>query len=188
MSYDWPRDSPWPDREDLSCRSYRRQHAGISGSAFVVAVVLLAVPLQSALALGGGSGSISLTTLGSAYTQDFDTLANTGTANNLAINGWYLNELGTSASNNGQYTTGTGSGTGGDVYSFGATGVTERAFGTLLSGTLAPTIGAQFTNNTGSTVTGLEISYSVRCGASARAPPAEPLTSSTSSSAPMRRA
>jgi len=127
------------------------------GLGFVVAVVLLAVPLQSALALGGGSGSISLTTLGSAYTQDFDTLANTGTANNLTINGWYLNELGTSASNNGQYNTGTGSGTGGDVYSFGATGATERAFGTLLSGTLAPTIGAQFTNNTGSTVTGLEI-------------------------------
>ena len=91
------------------------------GLGFVVAFVLLALPLQSALALGGGSGSISLTTLGHPpHTQDFDTLANTGTANNLTINGWYLNEVGTSASNNGQYNTGTGSGTGGDVYSFGA--------------------------------------------------------------------
>ncbi len=102
---------------------------------------------------------ISRTTLGSASTQNFDTLANTGTANDLTINGWYLNEVGTSASNNGQYNTGTGSGTGGDVYSFGAASGTERAFGTLLSGTLAPSIGAQYTNNTGSTITGLDISY-----------------------------
>ena len=102
---------------------------------------------------------MSLTTLGSAYTQNFDTLANTGTTNNLTINGWYLNETGTSASNNGQYDAGTGSGTAGDVYSFGAAASTERAFGTLFSGTLNPTIGAQFTNNTGSTVTALDVSY-----------------------------
>ncbi len=36
---------------------------------------------------------------------------------------------------------------------------TERAFGTLLSGTLNATIGAQFTNNTGSTINTLDISY-----------------------------
>jgi len=121
--------------------------------------VFLYQPIQSALALGGGSGSISLTTLGSAYTQDFNTLANTGTANNLTVNGWFLNETGTSARNNGQYAFSTGSDTGGDVYSFGATASTERAFGTLFSGTLTPTIGASFTNNTGSTVTSLDISY-----------------------------
>jgi predicted extracellular nuclease len=125
----------------------------------ILALILMAVPMQSVQALGGGSGSISLATLGSAYTQDFNTLANTGAANNLTINGWFLNETGSSASNNGQYNTGTGSGTGGDTYSFGATASTERAFGTLFSGTLTPTIGAQFTNNTGSTVTSLDISY-----------------------------
>ena len=125
----------------------------------ILALMLMAVPMQNAQALGGGSGSISLTTLGTAYTQDFNTLANTGTANNLTINGWYLNETGSSSANNGQYNTGTGSGTGGDVYSFGAAASIERAFGTLFSGTLTPTIGAQFTNNTGSTVTALDISY-----------------------------
>ena len=47
------------------------------------------------LALGGGSGSISLTTLGTAYTQNFDTLANTGTANSITvINGWFIDETG----------------------------------------------------------------------------------------------
>jgi predicted extracellular nuclease len=125
---------------------------------FAVSVFLYR-PIQSALALGGGSGSISLTTLGSAYTQDFNTLANTGTTNNLTINGWFLNETGTSARNNGQYAFSTGSDTGGDVYSFGAALSTERAFGTLFSGTLTPVIGASFTNNTGSTVTSLDISY-----------------------------
>src|SRR5882724_4039293 len=121
--------------------------------------VFLHQPMRIAQALGGGSGSISLTTLGSAYTQDFNTLANTGTANNLTINGWFLNETGTSARNNGQYAFSTGSDTGGDVYSFGAALSGERAFGTLFSGTLTPTIGASFTNNTGSTVTSLDISY-----------------------------
>ncbi len=119
----------------------------------------MAVPMQSAQALGGGSGTISLTILGSASTQDFDSLANTGSTNNLTINGWYLNETGSSGNNNGQYNTGTGSGTAGDVYSFGAASSTERAFGTLFSGTLTPTIGAQFTNNTGSTITSLDVSY-----------------------------
>jgi uncharacterized protein len=125
----------------------------------ILALMLVAVPMQSAGAAGGGSGSISLTTLGTAYTQNFDTLANTGTTNNLAITGWYLNETGTSSSNNGQYAAGTGSGTAGDVYSFGAAGSAERAFGTLFSGTLTPTIGAQFTNNTGFTVTTLDVLY-----------------------------
>ena len=110
--------------------------------------------------LGGGSGSVSLTTSGSAYTQDFNTLANTGTANNITLNGWYLNETGSAARNNGQYAASTGSDTAGDVYSFGAAAPsTERAFGTLFSGTLTPTLGAQFTNNTGGTITSLDISY-----------------------------
>ncbi len=125
----------------------------------VMALLLMAVPMQSAQASGGGSGSVSLTALGTAYTQDFDTLAIVGLNNDLSINGWFLDEAGTSSNNNGQYAAGTGSGNAGDTYSFGAAASTERAFGGLLSGTLNPTIGSQFTNNTGSTVTALDISY-----------------------------
>jgi predicted extracellular nuclease len=125
----------------------------------ILALMLMAVPTGRVRAAGGGSGSINLTTLGTAYTQNFDTLANTGTTNNLTINGWYLNETGSSARNNGQYAFSTGSDTSGDVYSFGAATSSERGFGTLFSGTLTPTIGAQFTNNTGSTVTALDVSY-----------------------------
>ena len=119
----------------------------------------------------GASGTISLTTLGAAYTQDFNTLASSGTSSTLP-NGWALFESGTSAANDGKYTAGTGSGTAGDTYSFGSTTApTDRAFGTLQSGTLIPTIGASFVNNTGSTITSLAIAYTGeqwRCGQTGR--------------------
>ncbi|HJQ25360.1 MAG TPA: C25 family cysteine peptidase [Blastocatellia bacterium] len=105
------------------------------------------------------AGSISLTTLGSAYTQNFDTLANTGTSSTVPT-GWDFSESGTNA--NTSYTAGTGSSTTGDTYSFGVAGtnlVTDRAFGGLQSGNLIPTIGASFTNNTGAAITSLAIAY-----------------------------
>jgi uncharacterized protein len=107
------------------------------------------------------AGTISLTTLGSAYTQDFDTLSNTAasTTNNLTINGWALAESGTSARNNGQYAVDTGASTTGDTYSYGAAASTDRALGSLLSGTITSTIGASFTNNTGSTIASLVVAY-----------------------------
>jgi uncharacterized protein len=97
---------------------------------------------------------VSLT--GATYTQDFNTLAITGTSSTLPA-GWAFSE--SLANANLLYTAGTGSGNAGDTYSFGAAASSERAFGGLQSGTLIPTIGASFTNNTGSTVTSLSISY-----------------------------
>jgi uncharacterized protein len=102
------------------------------------------------------AGSVSLTALGSAYTENFDALASSGTSSTTP-NGWAFLETGSNA--NAIYTAGTGSSNTGDTYSFGATASTERAFGGLQSGTLNPTIGASFTNNTGSNITSLAISY-----------------------------
>jgi predicted extracellular nuclease len=133
--------------------------SSVFSAAALMASVALVMPIENAQALGGGSGTVSLTTLGSASTQNFDTLTNTGTANNLTINGWFLDETGTSTANNGQYQAGTGSNNAGDTYSFGAAAASDRALGGLRSGTLNPTIGAQFTNNTGSTVNSLDLSY-----------------------------
>src|SRR6476619_4975678 len=98
---------------------------------------------------------VSLTTLGSAYTQNFDTLSNTAgsTTNNLTIPGWFMTEGGGGARDNEQYAVDTGSSTTGDTYSYGAAASTERAFGELRGGTLIPLFGAAFTNNTGSTIT-----------------------------------
>ncbi|GIK61552.1 MAG: T9SS type A sorting domain-containing protein [Ignavibacteriota bacterium] len=90
------------------------------------------------------------------YSEDFNTLTSTGTSSTVPT-GWAFSESGTNA--NGIYTAGTGSGNAGDTYSFGATSATDRAFGGLQSGTLIPTIGASFINNTGFTITQLPISY-----------------------------
>ncbi|WP_395702671.1 endonuclease/exonuclease/phosphatase family protein [Aquabacterium sp.] len=110
--------------------------------------------------------AISLT--GTPYTQNFDTLASSGTSSSLP-GGWAFVETGTNA--NGLYTAGTGSGNAGDTYSFGAAGSTERALGTLRSGSVVPTLGASFTNDSGDTITSLTISYTGeqwRLGATSR--------------------
>ena len=113
----------------------------------------------------------SLTALGTAFTEDFNSLALSGTSSVLPL-GWAFAESGSSAANNGLYAAGTGTGNGGDTYSFGASGSSDRAFGTLLSGTLTSTIGASFTNDTGATIGSLLISYvgeQWRLGATGRA-------------------
>ncbi|MCA1614629.1 MAG: hypothetical protein LC795_10915 [Acidobacteria bacterium] len=108
-----------------------------------------------------GTGSVSLTTVGSAYTQNFNTLSNTAasTTNETLPTGWYITESGGGARDNDQYGVDTGGSATGDTYSYGAAGNTDRALGGLLSGTLIPTFGAQFTNNTGGTITSLDIAY-----------------------------
>jgi predicted extracellular nuclease len=121
--------------------------------------------------LGMAAGAAAAASLGAGtYTQNFDTLASTGTSAVLPV-GWALSESGTSANVNGQYTAGTGSSNAGDVYSYGASASTDRAFGTLLSGTLTPIIGASFTNDTGGTIGSLNVAYTGeewRLGTSAR--------------------
>jgi hypothetical protein len=120
--------------------------------------VLFAVA-ASAAAMPVSADFLSLSSFGTAYTENFDTLANTGTTNGTLPTGWALRETGTSTRVNQQYAAGTGSDNTGDTYSFGAAGSSERAFGTLLSGTITPTIGASFVNNAGGTLTALAISY-----------------------------
>jgi uncharacterized protein len=118
--------------------------------AVVLATVCLALP---------AAAQVSLTTLGTPYSQDFNTLANSGTTNNLTITGWYLTETGGGARDNEQYGADNGGSTTGDTYSYGTASTTERALGGLQSGTLIPVFGAAFTNNTGATITSLAIAY-----------------------------
>jgi|GEM_PF-6481967 len=100
--------------------------------------------------------AISLTTFGSAYTQDFNTLASSGSSSTVPA-GWAFSEAGPAADTT--YTAGNGSLSTGDTYSFGTTASTDRAFGSLQGSSLDSTIGASFINNTGSTVSSLSISY-----------------------------
>src|ERR1043166_6292163 len=108
-----------------------------------------------------GTGSVSLTALATAATENFNTLSNTaGSTTNTALpTGWYITESGGGARDNEQYAVDTGGSTTGDTYSYGSAAATERALGELRSGTLIPLFGAKFTNNTGATITSLDISY-----------------------------
>ncbi|MBA3880278.1 MAG: hypothetical protein C0500_11255 [Sphingobium sp.] len=97
-----------------------------------------------------------------ALTQNFDTLSSVPLFSETGSTplGWTLSEAGVNA--NTQYRTGnfgTGSSSTGDTYSFGTSGSAERAFGGLRSGSVVPTLGSAFTNNTGSTITSLVVSY-----------------------------
>ena len=114
------------------------------------------------------SQSISLGSLGSPYTQDFNTLATSGTSSSMP-SGWVFLETGTAA--NSTYTGNSGTSSTFNTYSYGVnSGDTDRAFGIISGDVTLPffpftqtslfgTVGAQFTNNTGSTIEQLEISY-----------------------------
>lgn len=93
---------------------------------------------------------------GTPYTQDFNTLANSGSSGALPT-GWAFSESG--SAEDSTYAAGTGSSATGNSYSFGSTGSGDRAFGGLQSSTLIPTIGAVFKNDSGTTITSLTVSY-----------------------------
>lgn len=126
----------------------------LSGSIFIL-LTFLTIP--SAGQTGGVAPTCDPFTINDfTYTQDFDSLANSGTSSTVPT-GFGFAETGTNANNT--YSAGTGSSTTGDTYSFGASASTERAFGGLRSGSLVPTIGACFTNNIGGTVNSIQITY-----------------------------
>src|SRR4051794_33269306 len=124
-------------------------------------IFLAALTLCLPAARPAGAQCVSLTTLGSASSQNFDTLSNTAasTTNNLTISGWFLTETGGGARDNEQYAVDTGGSTTGDMYSYGALASTDRALGQLRSGTLIPLFGAAFANSTGSSITSLDVAY-----------------------------
>jgi hypothetical protein len=104
------------------------------------------------------NAQIEITNYNVTYTQDFNLLAITLTSNSLPP-GWSFSETGTSANVDGLYRAGTGSNTAGDTYSLGATSSTERALGSLLSGTISSKIGAHFINNGSETLTGINLQF-----------------------------
>ena len=120
---------------------------------FILSILFGAIGMPSQVV--HAAGTVSLTS-GITYTEDFDTLASSGTSDILP-NGWYFIETG--SNQNTTYSAGTGSSTTGDTYSFGLSGNPERAFGELRSGNLIPTLGVSFSNNTGISITSLVITY-----------------------------
>ena len=117
----------------------------------VMGMLLFACPVINA--------QVSLTALNSPYTQDFNTLVASGSSTyNTFPAGWFVVETG-GAQADGKYAVGNGSSNSGNTYSFGTGSSTDRALGGLRSGSLVPVIEAAFTNNTGNTVSTLQITY-----------------------------
>lgn len=119
------------------------------------------VGLLVATSLAGPAHATPFSLGTSGYLQNFDTLAATaGSTDNTALpTGWVINEDGSSTRNNDRYAVDTGSSYTGDIYSYGAAGSSERALGSLRSGSLVPLFGVEFINNTGATITALDIAF-----------------------------
>src|SRR5258708_37390484 len=99
---------------------------------------------------------------GTTYSQNFDGLGTVTSANitggslnniNVSLNGWFFVESGSAA--NTTITAGTGSATTGDSYNFGAAANSNRTLGGLQSGTVIPTFGFYFINNSSFNITAL---------------------------------
>lgn len=113
------------------------------------------------LCVFSASAQVSISALSTPYTEDFNTLINTGSASfvgNSTIPGWYQERTGTGD----LIVAGTGSSNGGALYSFGDASSTERALGSVGSGNTAVGDlwwGVRLVNNTGATITSLAIAY-----------------------------
>jgi predicted extracellular nuclease len=140
----------------------------VASTALAVAWSGLAVSVAEAL---GAAAASPLALPAAGCLETFDGLAAGNSAASLPP-GAAFDEAGTSALNNGLYTASDGSSTGGDVYSLGSVGASDRAFGALQSGTLIPTLGVVVRNDTATTITDLAVAYDVeqwRVGTLARA-------------------
>jgi predicted extracellular nuclease len=104
---------------------------------------------------------VSLSGLGVPYTQSFDTLPPSGSAtwtNNSTIPGWYHARTGTGTT----IVANDGSSNAGNFYSYGTGTATDRALGSVGSGGAAAGNmfwGVRLENDTGSTITSLDVSY-----------------------------
>ena len=124
-----------------------------------------------ALAVLPAYAVISVPTAGFSYTQNFNGLATSGTANawtnDSTLPGWSLFTKDSNAIT--AYVAGDGSTNTGGFYSFGTGTATERAlggtasggayFGSPASGSLAGYIAVAFTNNSGSTISGFTVAF-----------------------------
>jgi endonuclease/exonuclease/phosphatase family metal-dependent hydrolase len=100
---------------------------------------------------------------GGTYSQNFDSLASSGTGigwtNNITLPGWYASKS-VAPNDVTSYGTGTGSVSTGSLYSFGSSSSAERALGSVASGTPGNfAYGVCFTNDTGFARTNFAISY-----------------------------
>lgn len=114
------------------------------------------------------SAQVSISSLTTPYTQNFNSLKTSRTSSTLPA-GWRITESGSSA--NTTYAADAGASTAGNTYSYGSGTQTDRALGMLRSAALIPVTGVQFINATGKVLTSLTVTYTGeqwRCGNTGR--------------------
>jgi uncharacterized protein len=97
---------------------------------------LIVVVMLGALLTRSAGAQVSLTTFGTPYTQNFDTLPASGSAtwtNNSTSPGWFQARTGTGTT----IVANDGSSLAGNLYSYGTGTATDRAFGSSGSGNAA---------------------------------------------------
>ena len=117
-----------------------------------------------AFATAAHAGPISYT--GGTYNQQFDTLGTSSSptlwTNGTTLQGWYAIRENNNTVSSYRGSNGTVTNTN-DLYSYGATGVAERALGSQANGAGSTNVvlhyGVQFINNTGSALNSLSISF-----------------------------
>ena len=136
---------------------------GVGSPATSTAVTVIVIVPPSILNYAGGT-----------YAQNFDTLPNTGTftfvgagpfsfdanpgVNATAMAGWsFAKNTGSGA--NALFKFDDGGSTSGGVNSYGTSGATDRALGSVGSGTMASRVGVTLVNTTGVTITYVTVNY-----------------------------
>lgn len=126
-----------------------------------------------ALLAVAGAANAQVSYSGGTYTQNFDSLATTGTANawsnNATIPGWNLFAQPAPGTAITTYRADDGAGNSGSFYSYGSTGSSDRAlgglgsggayFGAPVSGAVAGWIAFAATNNTAAALTSVTIGF-----------------------------
>jgi endonuclease I len=109
-------------------------------------------------------GQVVINSFEDVYTQNFDTLPSSGSSftwtDNSTITGWYAANTGSQSFNPAGIST--GSTTTGNLYSFGTSSASDRALGSIGSGSATAGgfyWGVKLVNNTGYTINAITISY-----------------------------
>lgn len=114
-----------------------------------------------AFATAPAAAQVALTALDQAYSQSFDTLPASGSAawvNDSTVPGWFHARTGSGVT----IVADTGASNAGNLYSYGASGSSDRALGSIGSGNAAVGSlfwGVRLQNATGTTISALEVAY-----------------------------
>jgi hypothetical protein len=121
------------------------------------AAILISALLNSATGAVRCHAQLCAQISGFNLTQNFNTLAASGTNNTSVPSEFKFVEAGSSG--NLTYSADNGAATGGETYSYGSAGNSDRALGELTTNTVQSTIGACFVNNTNHVFTNFLIGY-----------------------------